>query len=113
MIKKVTCALVLTTALFGAAFATGMSVKPVLKKKTSSHHSTVVKLTAGSGKTVNINTATLDQLQSLPHVGPKFAQRIVSYRKQNGPFKELSALTSVKGFSPAKIKALQGLAVAG
>jgi len=47
---------------------------------------------------ININTATQAQLESLPGVGPKAAQRILDYRKQNGSFKKVEDLMNVKGF---------------
>ena len=47
---------------------------------------------------ININTATQAQLESLPGVGPKAAQRILDYRKQNGSFKKIEDLMNVKGF---------------
>jgi competence protein ComEA len=47
---------------------------------------------------ININTATQAQLEALPGVGPKAAQRILEYRKQNGNFKKVEDLMNVKGF---------------
>ena len=47
---------------------------------------------------ININTATQAQLESLPGVGPKAAQRILEYRKQHGNFKKVEDLMNVKGF---------------
>ena len=47
---------------------------------------------------ININTATQAQFEALPGVGPKAAQRILDYRKQNGPFKKVEDLMNVKGF---------------
>ena len=46
---------------------------------------------------VNINSADAAQLSLLPRVGPKVAERIVAYRKDNGPFKKTSDLMQVKG----------------
>ncbi|MDX9708257.1 MAG: ComEA family DNA-binding protein [Trichloromonas sp.] len=48
-------------------------------------------------KVVNINTATLEQLEALPGVGPVSAQRILEYRDQIGPFKSVDQLVEVKG----------------
>jgi comEA protein len=47
---------------------------------------------------INLNTATQAQLESLPGVGPKAAERILEYRKQNGSFKKIEDLMNVKGF---------------
>ncbi len=58
---------------------------------------------------ININTARADQLQMLPGVGAKLAQRILDYRRDNGPFKALEDLEDVDGLTAkrfAKIKEL-------
>lgn len=51
----------------------------------------------GGGKKVNINNADSSQLSLLPRVGPSVAQRIVDYRKENGPFKKAEDLMLVQG----------------
>ena len=47
---------------------------------------------------VNINTADASQLQFLPRVGAKAAQRIIDYRTAHGPFQKSTDLMQVKGF---------------
>jgi competence protein ComEA len=50
-----------------------------------------------SAAIVNLNTATAAQLESLPGIGPKTAERIVEYREKNGNFKKIEELMNVKG----------------
>jgi competence protein ComEA len=52
---------------------------------------------AADGRKVNVNSADASQLALLPRVGPAIAQRIVDYRKQNGPFKKPEDLMLVRG----------------
>jgi comEA protein len=64
---------------------------------------------AASKTTINLNTATLDQLATLPGVGPKTAELILQYRTKNGGFKKIEELMNIKGIgekSFLKIKPL-------
>ena len=58
---------------------------------------------------VGLNSATVKDLQSLPGIGPKLAQRIVTYRASNGPFRNLSDLDMVKGIGPMVLARLTPL----
>lgn len=58
---------------------------------------------------VNINSATADQLDVLPGVGPTTAAAIVAHREQNGPFQTVEQLGEVRGIGPVKLGALRGL----
>jgi competence protein ComEA len=46
---------------------------------------------------ININKASLEELMLLKRVGPKYAKRIIEYRKKNGPFKVPKDIINVKG----------------
>jgi competence protein ComEA len=50
-----------------------------------------------TGTAVNINTATAAELEALPGVGARTAQRIVEYRQKNGSFKKIEELMNVQG----------------
>ena len=58
---------------------------------------------------VNVNSATADQLDVLPGVGPTTAAAIVAHRQENGPFRTVEQLGDVRGIGPAKLDALRGL----
>lgn len=47
--------------------------------------------------TININTASANDLETLPGIGAKTAARIIEYRQKNGPFKKIEELMNVRG----------------
>lgn len=57
---------------------------------------------------VNINTATLQELELLPSIGPSTAQAIVAYRERHGAFTALDQLLNVPGIGPKTFEGLQG-----
>ena len=60
-----------------------------------------------AGSHINLNTATADELTSLPGIGPAYARRIVAYREENGPFSSVDDLERVKGIGPKKMERLR------
>jgi competence protein ComEA len=64
---------------------------------------------AGATSPVDLNTATAEQLEELPGVGPATAQAIMDYRETNGPFRSVEELLDVRGIGDAKLDALRDL----
>lgn len=57
---------------------------------------------------VNVNTASAQELEQLPGIGPVTAERIVQWRLDNGPFMKSAELRQVRGIGPALMKQLRG-----
>jgi comEA protein len=60
-----------------------------------------------SGNKININTASAVELQKLPRVGLKIAQRIIEFREKQGKFKRIEELMKVKGIGEKTFKNLK------
>jgi competence protein ComEA len=58
---------------------------------------------------ININTATVEQLDVLPGVGPAIAGRIVSYREAYGAFAAIEEIMNVQGIGPATFEEIKGM----
>lgn len=64
---------------------------------------------AAPGAKVNLNTATQDELEQLPRIGPAMAQRILQWRKDNGRFTSVDDLLAVSGIGDKMLTTLRGL----
>jgi competence protein ComEA len=58
---------------------------------------------------VHLNSATMEQLDALPGVGPVTAQKILDYRQQHGAFGSVDELDAIAGIGPARLEQLRGL----
>jgi competence protein ComEA len=58
---------------------------------------------------VHLNSATVEELDTLPGVGPVTAQKIVDYRTEHGPFRSVDELDAIPGIGPARLEQLRDL----
>ena len=99
MIRMMT-AIVLVVGLVAAAASAQEAGRPATKAAAAS---------ASAGAPINLNTATVAQLETLPGIGKSTAERILEYRQKNGSFKKVEDLMNVRGIgekSFLKMKAL-------
>lgn len=82
-------------------FAEATLTPPVAAAKSNTRKTPVGK--------ININTATVSELDPLPGIGPALAERIVEYRSQFGPFRQLEDIKKVRGIGDALYKQIQDL----
>jgi competence protein ComEA len=66
-------------------------------------------MAGGAGGPVHLNSATLDQLDELPGIGPVTAQKILDYRSEHGAFGSVEELDAVPGIGPATLDELRDL----
>ena len=71
--------------------------QPVILSAQTGKSSSAAKAKATPASAVNLNSASVAQLQTLPGIGASTAQRIVEYRQKNGAFKKIDELMNVKG----------------
>ena len=62
---------------------------------------------------LDLNTATSDQLQTLPGIGPVIANRIIAYREEVGAFESVGELMNVSGIGEKKLEAVWDLVTIG
>ncbi|HUZ16326.1 MAG TPA: ComEA family DNA-binding protein [Gaiellaceae bacterium] len=60
---------------------------------------------------LDLNSATLEQLEALPGIGPVTAQKILDFRQQHGTFHSVAELEGVPGIGPAHVAQLKGLVI--
>ena len=95
---------------FAAPVSDGQQVLVPLRGGAGAAASPASGGTASSGP-VSLSTATAEQLDALPGVGPVTAQKIVDYRTQHGSFHSVDELDAIPGIGPARLADLRGLVV--
>ncbi|PKM87915.1 MAG: competence protein ComEA [Firmicutes bacterium HGW-Firmicutes-12] len=69
----------------------------------------LVRLGQQSSGLVNINTAAVGELDTLPGIGPALAGRIIDYRKKNGAFSSIEDITKVSGIGPSLLENIRNM----
>ena len=72
----------------------------------------VVEPDAASGR-LDLNTATEEELEALPGIGPALAERIVVYRTENGPYLSVEELLLVRGIGEKTLQKLEAYVTVG
>jgi competence protein ComEA len=99
----------LTLINLAAPLADGTQIVVPVKTPVGGAGSTAGTATAPAGP-VHLNVATLEQLDSLPGVGPVTAQKILDYRQKHGAFSSLEELDAIPGIGSARIEQLRDVA---
>jgi competence protein ComEA len=81
------------------ALCLGLALSPVLAE--------VQKDKAPSAERINLNKATMEQLQTLPGVGPALAKRILEHRQKSGKFKRIEEILNIKGMGEKKFQKIK------
>ena len=94
--------------------ATAQNTGTATTQTTTSSDSQTTQSSASSGQVaagaiVNINSGSLSELDSLPGIGPAYAQRIIDYRTQNGNFTSIDQIQEIKGIGPKTFEKLKDL----
>jgi competence ComEA-like helix-hairpin-helix protein len=82
------------SAITAAFLCASLSAAPAHKKKLPSHP-------------IDLNTATVEQLEELPGIGPVTAKKIVEFREKSGPFRKVEDLLAIPRITKAKLEKLR------
>lgn len=113
--------LVLVTCIFAAfigGFFAGRNLnRTPVQIRTLQHTAHSTEETDAAGPTeagvIDVNSATAEQLQTLPGIGPVIAQRIIDYREENGPFGSVGELGNVSGIGEKRLEDIWDLVTTG
>ena len=113
----------LAVVLLAAAFLTGAAVSWAKRSFTARHatggpiavvaDTSMPSSTLGSGNRIDLNTATVSELEALPGIGPVIAARIVAHRDRAGMFRSIGQLRDVGGIGPKRFADIESLVRVG
>jgi competence ComEA-like helix-hairpin-helix protein len=96
ILKLAAAVILMFFALFGCAKVPQQVLTVEIKEKDASHR-------------LNLNTATAEEIEKLPDIGPKLALRVVEYRERFGPFRDASQVILVRGMSDQRFRKIREL----
>lgn len=79
------------------------------EEKTTKNTKDIVQNKETKSKKININTATEEELDTLPGIGQATAQKIIEYRKENGKFSKIEDIKDVSGIGDSKFEKIKDL----
>ena len=79
----------------------------VATPETEQHPTQEKQQRAKSAWLLNINTASAEELETLPNIGPRMAERIIDYREKHGDFPSVDALQNVRGIGKKTLEKLR------
>jgi competence protein ComEA len=97
------CLISLLLPLLGASLSGACTSKKVTAENSNEFSNEI------SPAAVNINTAGVEDLKRLPHVGPSLAEKIVAYREHYGPFRRSEHLLLIDGMSDRRFREIRHL----
>lgn len=96
----------------GQSIQTSVLAAPTIKPSTAPSSGTAPSKPQSSGK-ININTADLQTLMTLPGIGEIYAQRIIDYRTAHGRFTDINQLKEVEGIGEKRFEAIKDYITTG
>ncbi|MEZ5421450.1 MAG: helix-hairpin-helix domain-containing protein [Vicinamibacterales bacterium] len=100
----------MTSTLTRIAFVLSVALGPMTG---AAHAQEAPAKPAAAPSVVNLNQATAAQLEALPGIGPRAAQRIIEYRTKNGAFKKVEDLMKIQGIGERSFLRLRPLVSVG
>lgn len=108
----VVIALLFAVLMGGIYWGRNMAKQPPTQTHTTSPASSAIGQQDTAAR-VNINTATKEELMTLPGIGEELAQRIINYRQTHGDFQSVADLSFVEGLGQKRIEAILDLVTVG